>query len=133
MRRWTATIGLVVCLLLPGPAEAQVLRAAAGAGGGAAAGIVVTMGWLVQRATFEERYLHSAGDLIGAAGAPLLVGPALGVALALGDADRFRAAGIGAGAGTLFGAALGAGLGELLAGDRTSRWAGGVMGAARAS
>jgi MFS family permease len=129
MRR-VGTWIVVASLVIPGRAGAQELEVVAGAAGGVAAGVVVTMGWLVARATFEEQYLHDASELVGLAGAPLLLGPAAGIGLALWDEDRLRGAGIGAGAGTLLGATVGVGLGELLAGDQTARWAGGVMGAA---
>ena len=128
-----AALGPVLALLTalaPRPADGQVLPALAGAAGGMAAGAVVTMGWVVEQATFEEQFLHSAQDLISPLGSPLVMAPAAGFALGLADPDLLATVGAGAGAGLLAGAALGTGLGYTLAGDAQGAWSGGAMGAA---
>lgn len=135
MRRLMTGALLVGALVAPGPAVAQdlggdrALAAAAGGAGGLLAGVVVTVGWVVEQATFEEKYIHSVRDLVGSTGAPLVLGPIAGAGLAFVDRDVQSAAGIGAGIGLLSGAAVGVAAGHLLAGESVDRWAGGLMGA----
>jgi hypothetical protein len=121
---------VMIIALVPRPAHGQALPALAGAAGGMAAGAIVTVGWVVEQATFEEQFLHSPQDLISLTGSPLVLAPAAGFALGLADADLLRTVGVGAGTGLLAGVALGAGLGYSLGGDAQGAWAGGAMGAA---
>lgn len=119
----------------PSPAAAQdgdgdqALAAAAGGAGGLLAGVVVTVGWVVQQATFEEKYVHSVRDLVSPIGAPLVVAPIAGAGLGFVDQDLLRSAGIGAGIGLVSGAGAGVAAGHLLGGESVDRWAGGLMGA----
>lgn len=133
MRRCLQALLLVVALGGPqegGAQSADVPTVMAGAAGGAVSGAIVTLGWVVERANIEQKYLHEVEDIVGLIGTPLIVFPAAGVTLALIDRDLLTAVGTGAGIGTLSGAALGIGLGHVLAGGQTGRWAGGIMGAA---
>lgn len=133
MRRCFLAVLLMAALLGPGAGEAQEvegLAILAGAAGGAVSGTIVTLGWVVERATIEQKYLHEVEDIISVVGTPLLVFPAVGVGLALLDPGLLEEVGIGAATGTVGGAALGIGLGHVFAGGETGRWAGGLMGAA---
>jgi len=136
MRLWLymlLSLAILPPLTMPAGAAAQESRplaVAAGAAGGAASGIIVTMGWIVKRATIDQRYLHEPADIIGFVGTPLIAFPAAGVALAVIEPDLLASVGAGAGLGLLAGAAGGIALGQLFAGGRTGRWAGGLMGAA---
>lgn len=124
---------LATAAATPAPAQAQssdALTVTAGAAGGVVSGVVVTLGWVVERAAIEQQYLHDATDLVGLLGTPLLVMPAAGVTLAVIDPDMLRAAGVGAGVGVVAGAAGGVVLGHVIAGGQEGRWAGGIMGAA---
>lgn len=106
------------------------MAVAAGAITGLAGGVVVTVGWVVEQATFEDKYLDGVDDLISFTGAPILIGPTIGASLAVIDTDAmWRVTGGGA-AGMLVGTALGIGVGHLIRGGNRARWAGGAMGAA---
>lgn len=133
MRQCVYIVILLALLVSPPGAAAQESRAlavTAGAAGGAASGVIVTMGWIVKRATIDQRYLHDPGDIFGIIGTPLIAFPATGVALALLEPDLLGVVGAGAGLGTLAGGAGGLVLGHVFAGGRTGRWAGMLMGAA---
>lgn len=110
--------------------EVDVPAVLAGAAGGAVSGAIVTLGWVVERANIEQKYLHEVEDLVGFIGTPLIVFPAAGATLGLLDRDLLLTVGTGAGIGTVSGAALGMGLGHVFAGGQTGRWAGALMGAA---
>lgn len=133
MRRCVLAVLLVAALAAPGAGEAQeaeVTAVLAGAAGGAVSGAIVTIGWVVERATIEQRYLHEVEDILGVVGTPLLLFPAAGAGLALLDRGVLRDVGAGAALGTVSGAAIGIGLGHVFAGGQTGRWSGALMGAA---
>jgi hypothetical protein len=130
VRRLLLTAIIAAALTAPVQAQGQLLEATAGAATGLVGGVVVTLGWVVEQATFENRYLHSLEDLVSYTGTPVVVGPAIGVSLALIDEElMWRVTGGGA-VGFLAGTALGATLGQLIEGNQRGRWAGGTMGAA---
>lgn len=133
MRRCLQALLLVAGLAAPGAGEAQGAEATAvlvGAAGGAVSGAIVTIGWVVERATIEQRYLHEVEDIVSVVGTPLLLFPAAGAGLALLDPELMEEVGIGAAIGTVAGVGLGIGLGHVFAGGETGRWAGALMGAA---
>lgn len=131
MRRISIAVALAASMCIPPTrAPAQVLPAVTGAAGGAVAGLVVTLGVVVARATFQSHYLESVGELVGVTGSPMIVLPAAGLALGWGDGDLLAATGVGAAVGLALGAVGGAALGALLSRRPEAPWAGGEMGAA---
>lgn len=133
MRRCFLAVLLMAAVIGPRAGEAQEAEATAvlaGAAGGVVSGAIVTIGWVVERATIEQKYLHEVEDIVSVVGTPLLVFPAAGMGLALLDRGLLKEVGAGAAMGTVGGAALGIGLGHIFAGGETGRWAGGLMGAA---
>ena len=97
---------------------------------GALAGIVVVLAIVAFRASVEEIYLHSFGELFGWLGLPALLGPVVGVwaAVRAGVGSFWR--GVGVVAATLVvGAAVGAGIGAVASVFPADTWAGGIVGA----
>lgn len=126
---YACLLALCASPLIPRPAAGQeVGRAAIGGGLGVLGGVGVTTALVVARAKLQNRYVHEPGDLIHWKSAPLILGPAAGVAFGLAGEEALRGSVVGSVSGLVAGTAVGAGLGWLLSDDPEWRWAGGAMG-----
>jgi hypothetical protein len=126
--RLAAVCALVLLLLAPRPASAQLRRAVVGGALGTAGGVATTFSIVVARARFERAYLESPGDLVHWESIPIIAGPTAGVVFALAGEDVLEGGIRGSVAGLLIGTGTGVGLGALLSREPEWRWAGGVIG-----
>jgi len=114
-----------------GAQAAPVARATVSGAVGVAEGAVVALAIAVARARFQEKYVESAGDLIGWnwRSVPLLVGPLEGITFGLAGDAPFANSIVGSASGFVIGATAGAVIGRLVSDSPESTWAGGIIGA----
>lgn len=131
-----STIGLMLLLFVGAVLAARdspagrLLRTAGGAVVGTAAGLGVTVGIVVARTHFDNRYLESTRDLLDWQLVPVPMGTILGAAAGWAGPVLLAGMALGAVGGAAFGALAGAAVGAALAPEPMYRWAGGTMGGA---
>lgn len=136
LRRWLRRLLLGVAvagaLAVPGEAAAQAWSAGLGLAGGLIAGAYVTTGTYVLKSRATGWVLHSVEDIVTARPEvlPLVAMPVAGALIGYRSPAKLGAAALWGGTGLLLGAAIGAGIGQLIWKDTTGRWAGATIGSA---
>lgn len=93
-------------------------------------GVAASVGVIVANARLRGHYLSSFDEVIGWSLVPAVLGPAVGVWLALREGSAGRRVLSRVLRGLTAGVALGVGLGAAIDGHASSAWAGGVIGSA---
>lgn len=131
--RTASTVLLLMALLVPLPAQAQVieerlLAVPVGAVLGTAGGGYVALASIVAESRMG-RYIHDVDDVLGWRSAPVITGAAVGAALGFYSPRRLEAAAVYGVAGLGIGAVVGLGIGSLVWDPPEGRWAGAAIGA----
>lgn len=108
----------------------KIGRAALGIIAGLLLGVAASVGVIVANARLRGRYLSSFDEVVGWSLVPAVLGPAVGVWLALRESPAGRRVLSRVLRGLTAGVALGVGLGAAIDGHASSAWAGGVIGGA---